>query len=264
MNPDQALLPAVIEAVRAAGLHLLDRFSVDARVSDMDDLRTKIRANDAASLSVLHDALLAARPTVGWIDDEEGTGALPSGEWWVTDPVEGNINHIHGIGEWGVTATLVRDNEPVLAVAYLPLTDETYTAVRGAGAHRNGVRLSVSDKTDLRATLVGTAQAAPGENATVQRRIGQSVTAMLGAALVVRVLVPATLVLIQVAAGRMDAFWQYSQVRVGLMAGALFTEEAGGRITDIEGRPWTATSESFLATTPGIHTAAVQVLSAVA
>lgn|GEM_PF-402263 len=260
---DEALLSAVVAAVQAAGAHLLGRFSADSRPAERDEIVAAIYANDAASLGLLRDALAKARPGAGWVEDEEGSGTLPPGEWWITDPVEGNINHIHGMPDWGVTATLVRDNVPVLTVVALPMTGNTYTAVRGGGAYLDGRRLHPSAKRDLGAALVGTGQATPGEDNDTHRRIGQSVTAMLGAALVVRVSVPATLQLIQVAAGRMDVFWQFSQVRSGLLAGALLVEEAGGTITDIHGHPWSLTSDDFLATAPGLHAAAAEVLSAI-
>jgi myo-inositol-1(or 4)-monophosphatase len=178
-------------------------------------------------------------------------------------PVEGNINHIHGMTDWGVTATLVRDNVSVLTAVHLPLIGNTYTAVRGGGAYLDRVRLHPSKKTDLGAALVGTGQAMPGEDSETHRRIGQSVTAMLGATLVVRVSVPATLQLIHVAAGRMDVFWQYSQVRSGLLAGALLVDEAGGTVTDTHGCAWSLESEDFLATAPGLHSAAVDISSAI-
>ena len=85
---------------------------------------------------------------------------------------------------------------------------------------------------------------------------------MLGTALVVRVSVPATLQLIHVAAGRMDAFWQHSNVRVGLLGGALLVTEAGGTVTDTRGELWTLFSPTFLASAPALHAAAVAVLSA--
>lgn len=154
----------------------------------------------------MRDALLAARPGSQWYSDELVSGSLPPGEWWITDPVEGNINHGHGIDEWCVTATLVRDDRAVLTVVDLPTTGQLYTAVRGQGAHLDGVRIRPSAKTRLDASLVGTGQARPGEDAETLRRIGASVTAMLEAALVVRVSVPATLQLLHVAAGRTDAF----------------------------------------------------------
>ncbi|GHB08684.1 hypothetical protein GCM10010305_59620 [Streptomyces termitum] len=69
------------------------------------------------------------------------------------------------------------------------------------------------------------------------RRVGSSITAMLFDALVVRTAVPATLHLLNVAAGRIDAFWQFAGARADLLPGALLVAEAGGRISDAEGRP---------------------------
>ncbi|MDC0709124.1 3'(2'),5'-bisphosphate nucleotidase CysQ [Stigmatella sp. ncwal1] len=261
---DEALLPTVVTAVQAAGSHLKGRFSFGSRLGSGEEIAAALHANDAESLGVLRDVLAAARPRAGWVENELETGALPPGEWWITDPVEGNINHIHGMTDWCVTATLVRDNTPVLTVVNLPMTGNTYTAIRGGGAYLDGVRLHASAKTALDAALVGTGQAQPGEDRETYRRIGQSVTAMLEGALVLRVSVPATLQLIQVAAGRMDVFWQYSQVRSGLLAGALLVEEAGGRITDTHGRPWSLTSKDFLAAAANLHRAAVGVLSSIA
>lgn len=260
---DQALLPAVVAAVEATGQLLLQRFENRPEFNTRDDVVTAISANDAAALTLLRPALMQARPPAGWAEDELDSGLLPSGEWWITDPVEGNINHIHGLTDWGVTATLVRDNVPVLTAVHLPLLGTTYTAVQGGGAFQDGVALRPSDKRHLDGALVGTGQARPGESSDTFRRIGLSVSAMLERALVLKVSVPATLQLIHVAAGRMDAFWQFSAVRSGLLAGALLTAEAGGTVTDTQGQPWTLESGDFLASAPGVHHAAIEVLSAV-
>lgn len=261
---DRVLLSKVVAAVQATGKYMRERFSYDSRVSSGTEIVAAIRANDAASLDVLREPLMKACPSVGWSEDEDEGGELPPGEWWVIDAVEGNINHIHGLTDWGMTATLVRNNKLVLTVVYLPLTNSTYTAVQGGGAYHDGVRLHPSAKTEMGSALVGTGQSKPGEDKETYRRIGLSVTAMLEHALVLRVSVPATLQLVQVAAGRMDAFWQYSQVRSGLLAGALLVAEAGGTITDTHGEPWSLASDDFLATAPGLHNAAVDVLSTIA
>jgi myo-inositol-1(or 4)-monophosphatase len=260
---DDELLPTVVKAVQAAGTHLLSLFPTDARCGSQNEILAAVYTNDRESLGVMRPALEQALPGAGWVDDELGSGELPPGEWWVTDAVEGNINHIHGLTDWGISATLVRDNLAVLTVVYLPIAGNTYTAVRGSGAHLDGVRLHPSTKTDLKAALVGTGQAKPDEDRETYRRIGQSVTAMLNAALVVRVSVPATLQLIHIAAGRMDVFWQHSAVRSGLLAGALLVEAAGGTLTDTHGQPWSLISDDFLATAPGLHTAAVAALAAI-
>ncbi len=258
------LMSEVTAAVTTAGLTLRDRYAPQARGVSLSEVVGEIHANDDAVLSVLREPLLRARPGAQWAEDELAGGALPPGEWWVVDPAEGNVNHVHGMPDWAVTATLVRDNQPVLTVVHLPLTGDTYTALAGGGARLNGRPLRVSAKTDLGAALTGTGQAKPGEDEHTLRRIGESVVAMLTGGLVVRVSVPATLQLIHVAAGRMDAFWQFSDVRSGLVAGALLVSEAGGTVTDLAGRPWSTGSRDFLAAAPGVHAAALEVLSPLA
>ncbi|WP_438008166.1 inositol monophosphatase family protein [Sorangium sp. So ce321] len=260
---DESLLPTVVAALSAAGERLVGRFSTAPRLASREDVFAALAANDAVSLDVIREPLSRARPGARWVEDELERGPLPPGEWWVTDAVEGNINHVHGMTDWCVTATLVRDNEPVLTVVHLPLSGETYTARKGAGAYLGTRRIQASTKTQLDAAFVGTSQAMPGEDQETYRRIGQSVTAMLGSALVLRVSVPATLQLVQVAAGRMDVFWQYSQILSGLLAGALLVAEAGGAVTDTRGNRWSLASEDFLAAAPQLHAGAVGVLSTV-
>ena len=266
---DAALLPAVVAAAEAAGARLLERFGADTPPVTRAEIGTAITANDEAALEVLLPLLTAAHPGARWAEDEEAGGALPPGEWWVIDPVEGNINHLHGSPEWAVTVTLVRDDQAVLTVVHQPLVagvpgGVTWTALAGDGARRNGEPVHVSAKRELAGALVGTGQAKPGEEAGTYRRIGASMTAMLSAALVVRAWVPATLPLTQVAAGQLDAFWQYSDVRAGLLGGALLVTEAGGTVTDTAGRPWTSASPDFLASAPQVHAAVVAALSPVA
>ena len=261
---DAALVPGVVAAVDAAGKVLVARFETKPEFIDRDDVVRAIYQNDEASLSVLRPALEALRPDAGWAEDELESGSLPAGEWWVTDPVEGNVNHIHGMTDWGVTATLVRDNAPVLTAIHLPLAGDTYTAVHGGGAFLNGRPISSSRKTRLNAALAGTGQASPRETSETFGKMSRSVDAMLNAALVLRVSVPATLQLIQVAAGRMDVFWQHSAVRSGLVSGALLVAESGGAISDLHGDAWTLESIDFLATAPGLHDEAVAVLAPLA
>lgn len=90
------LLPFVVAAVEHAGRTLAARFSPDARPYNKMDLLEAIAANDTAVTSDLRGALLSARPGSSWVEDEEESGALPAGEWWIADPAEGNVNHVHG------------------------------------------------------------------------------------------------------------------------------------------------------------------------
>jgi myo-inositol-1(or 4)-monophosphatase len=258
---DADLLAQTATAVRDAGAVLRERFGDVVRYETREELMRALAANDDAALDILRPRLALLRPDARLVEDELAGGALPPGEWWVLDPAEGNVNHLHALPDWAVTATLVRDNQPVLTAVHVPLTGETYTALAGAGAHLDGRPLHVSPTTDLGLSLVATSQARPDEDETVVRRIGSSITAMLFDALVVRTSVPATLHLLNVAAGRIDAFWQFAGARADLLPGALLVTEAGGQISDAQGRPWTPQSESFLAAAPGVHAEAVKTLN---
>jgi myo-inositol-1(or 4)-monophosphatase len=256
---DPAILAAAEAAVQRAGAAVTRGFPPPHLPTTRDEVFAALAAGDARSLASLQDDLVRAR-RASWAD-EAGTGPLPAGEHWVADAVEGNINQVHGMADWCVSATLVRDGVPVLAAVHVPSLAVTYTARRGGGAFRDGAAIHASKKTNLDAALVGTGQALPGEDATTRRRLGAAITAMLERALVVHMSVPATLQLINVADGRRDAFWQPSRVRSGLVAGALLVAEAGGVVTDTRGRPWTLASDDFLAAAPGIHAASVAILS---
>lgn len=259
---DPTLLAKVIDAVHDAGTRLLALYSPDARPGDWNEIARAGHRNEDASLDGLRVALEAARPQAQWVDDDQETVVLPPGEWWAVDAVEGNVNHVHGLPEWCVSATLLRDNTPALAVVYQPIGDLTYTAIRGGGAYLNGRPLHTSTKSDLAVAIVTTGQAEAGQ-AHTYRRFGDAITAMLSRALLVRATVPSTFLLLLVASGHYDVFWQYEPVLPSIAAGALFITEAGGIVSDIHGHPWRPGSPDFLAASPKLHTAAVEALSTV-
>jgi myo-inositol-1(or 4)-monophosphatase len=259
---DTTVLPAVVAAVRAAGRRLLARYSADARPADRAGLLAALEANEQDSIDGLRVALAAARPGAGWVTAETETTALPPGEWWSVDAVEGNVNHVHGLPEWCVSATLLRDGAPVLTAVHQPVGDVVHHAVRGGGAFAGDRRLRVSAKSDLGVAIATTGQAEAGQRDTY-RRIGGSITAMLGSALLVRATVPSTFPLLLVAAGHADVFWQYRPTLPGVAAGALLVGEAGGVVTDLAGAPWRPGGDGILASAPALHRAALATLSTV-
>lgn len=259
---DRAILAAVVGAAEEAGRALQTRFSTAARPANRTEMFHTGTADGEVSLGILRPALTALRPEARWLPEEYETTALPDGEWWVVDEVEGNVNHVHGMPEWAVTVALVRDGQPVLAVVRQPIGDLTYTALRGEGSYLNGMALTVSAKTGLDAAIVVTGQAEADQEGTY-RRIGTSITAMLDRALLVRASVPSTFPMLLVAGGQNDVFWQYEPVLPGIAAGALLITEAGGVVTRIDGAPWNPGDDTVLATIPALHAAAMQVLATV-
>ncbi|GIJ46718.1 inositol phosphatase [Virgisporangium aliadipatigenens] len=251
-----SLIDQVTAAVQRAGAQI----SAGDPPENFDQLRTALDTNDTLVRNVLKPALLDLLPGSVWDDDEHGSGPVPAGDRWYVDPVGGNINPIHGMSDWNVGVSLVRDGRPELAVLHAPVLDEMYTASAGGGAFLNGHPIHASRKTDLAVARVSTGQAMPTDDPTYPDLIGNSVAAMLRNALTVGVSLPATYQVALVAAGRMDAHWQFHNVRAHI-GPLLIAKEAGVLVTDLEGKPWEITSDGYLAAAPGLHDAALDVLN---
>ena len=161
------------------------------------------------------------------------------------------------MAEWAVTVALVKDNVPVLAVVHQPVGDKTWTAVRDGGAFLNGTPLAVSAKKDLDAAIVTMTQPR-----TLNRQFGDAVTVLLDEVLFIRSTVPSTFPLLDLAAGHVDAYWQYECDLIGVAAGVLLVNEAGGRVTDLQGEPWMPGRSGILAAAPGVHQQLLRVLPA--
>lgn len=260
MDDLNALVPHVVRAAQGAGERLMGTWSPGARVADREELLGALARNEAASGPGLRRDLEGLRPGARWLGEDLETSPVPTGEWWVVDTVEGNVNHVHGLAQWCVSVTLLRDGAPVLAVVHQPVGEHTWTAVRGGGAELDGVPLAVSGKQGLDVAVVGTGQAEAGQDATYAR-IGASITAMLGAALLVHASVPSTFPMLAVASGQDDAFWLYAPTLPGVAAGVLLVTEAGGAATRVDGSSWAPGSPDLLVAAPGVHRAAVAVLT---
>ncbi|MCU1644178.1 MAG: hypothetical protein JWN03_4453 [Nocardia sp.] len=253
-------LEQVVATVHTAGARQAEALAATGPVpSDWDGIRAALTRNDQLAEDILRPRLQAVRPRANWAEEFE-TGPLGEGEWWVADTADGNINAVHGLPEWTVAVSLVRDDTTLLTVVHAPLSGETYTALRGGGAFRNGLPIHVSGKTDLAVAMAATAQAAPGRTERSDDE-GRSIAAMYRNALVVRSGVPSTQHLARLSTGQLDVFWLHGRDRSAAMAGALLVTEAGGVVTDITGGAWTPASDTFLAAAPGVHAAAVTALT---
>jgi myo-inositol-1(or 4)-monophosphatase len=134
-----------------------------------------------------------------------------------------------------------------------------FTAEKGGGAFLNGKRLKVSTSRVLSESLLVT-----GFPYNVTENPDNAVehfVHFLMEARGVRRLGSAAIDLCYVAAGRFDGFWEVSLSPWDMAAGALLIEEAGGRITDMQGAPLNIYKKSVLASNGPIHEAMLQVVT---
>jgi myo-inositol-1(or 4)-monophosphatase len=217
------------------------------------ELRAVFSEIDDPLQAFTRERLGALRPEAAWTDELKGR--IPdTGEAWVVDAIDGAIQFLQGLPEWCVSITLVRARVPVVAVLHCAVQGETYAAVAGGGATRNGAPVEPSRKTDLAVALVATSQPpfAATEPGDVDRA-GRSLANVLLAAGAVRNLGPTSWQIADVASGRLDAFWQYGVDDGNLLGASLVAKEAGAIVTDVPGAPWRAGARSILVAAPGLH-----------
>ena len=129
---DMALLRAAVIEAGARALALYGRPVEVARKAD----GTEVSEADHAANAVLEARLMGARPDYGWLSEEsaDDEARLSRRHVWIVDPIDGTRAFLRGRGEWTVSAALVEDGAPVLAIVFNPVTGERFEAVRGAGA----------------------------------------------------------------------------------------------------------------------------------
>jgi myo-inositol-1(or 4)-monophosphatase len=177
---------------------------------------------------------------------------------WVFDPIDGTTNYAHGLPIFCSSLALEISGVPAVAAIYDPSRRELYTAERGQGAWLNGAPLRVSTSATLIDALLCT-----GFPYSVQQDAGALVglfAEFLGVSRAVRRLGSAALDLCYVAAGRLDGFWEQSLHPWDMAAGALIVQEAGGRVTDLRGGPYSSRGRSIVATNGLVHDQMVSII----
>ena len=185
-------------------------------------------------------------------------GQRPSRYRWIFDPVDGTTNYAHGLPIYCASLGLEIDGRREVGAVYDPSRKELFTAERGEGAYLNGRRLGVSAADRLLDALLVT-----GFPYDMHQQGGDLIElfgTFLGRARAVRRLGSAALDLCYVAAGRFEAFWEQHLKPWDVAAGALIVEEAGGRVTGMDGSAFDAAAGHLVASNGGVHDAMLGVI----
>jgi myo-inositol-1(or 4)-monophosphatase len=251
-------IPKAAEIAREAGALLREYYAKGVETEYKGDVDI-VTAADRAAEKLIRTRLGEAFPEHG-VYGEEGTRERMDGEFrWYVDPLDGTTNFAHGFPQFCVSLGLeqrtagMKDGEDgalVAGVIYDPLRDELFTAERGQGALLNGKPARVSRNAELAEALLGTGFPSRKRHASPNIHFYQEFTLRSHG---VRRAGSAALDLAYVACGRMDAFWEFNLNPWDTAAGILLVEEACGRVTDFEGRPFQLKSDEILASNGLIH-----------
>jgi myo-inositol-1(or 4)-monophosphatase len=229
-------LLALAEAVaREAGAGLRDAFARGGlRVAAKSSPTDPVSEADRAAERLIRERLTAARPDDGILGEEEGDAAGSSGVRWVVDPLDGTVNFLFGIPQWGVSIACDDADGTIAGVVYDPMRDELWSAERDGEARWDDVVLRGSEKADLAQALVATGFGYDSEVRAVQ---GASVARLLPVVRDIRRLGSAALDLCWTAAGRYDVFYERGIQAWDLAAGALLCERAGLQVVRLGAEP---------------------------
>lgn len=206
---------------------------------------------DRESERIITDLLTRAFPGSGVVGEELSPDVVTDGLVWIVDPLDGTTNFLHGFPAYAVSIAAALDGVlQAAAVLHVPL-DRLTTAVRGGGTFERGRPVRVSPITEPGHALIGTGFPFRDFD-RLDEYVAQFRRVVLGATGIRR---PgsAAIDLADVAAGRFEGFWEQRLSAWDIAAGILLVREAGGRVTDREGRDLGVEHGEVIAGNPPIH-----------
>jgi myo-inositol-1(or 4)-monophosphatase len=231
-----ALLNVMIGAARKAARSLKRDFGeVEHLQVSLKGPANFVTAADRRAEEILRAELAKARPGYGFLGEEGGRqeGADKT-HCWIVDPLDGTTNFLHSIPQFAISIALEREGTIVAGVIYNPATEELFTAERGKGAFLNDKRLRVAARKRLAEAVVacGLPHLGRGDLALFRKEFAAVQEKVAG----LRRFGSAALDLAWVAAGRLDGYWERDLSPWDMAGGIIMVREAGGFVTDINGR----------------------------
>jgi histidinol-phosphatase len=242
----------MVEAARAGGARALTHFRQDGLVSLKAD-SSPVTAADQEAEAAIVEILRRRCPDHGALGEELGESG-PRDRRFIIDPIDGTRNFVRRIPTWAVLIGLEEEGQVIAGVVYQPVTGTLHTAWRGQGAYRDGASIRVSPVAALAGALVvhsslnflrrssywdGFLQLV--DRSQVQRGFGDF-SAYLW-----------------VAEGQGEIALSTTVKAWDVAALKVIVEEAGGRMTDLDGRPGIHGS-TVLASNGRLHDAALAAL----
>ena len=235
--PASALMTVMINAARKAGRSLARDFG------EVEHLQVSVKgpgnfvsAADTRAESILYEELSKARQGYSFLMEERGVVEGPDKtHTWIIDPLDGTTNFLHGIPQFAISVALEREGELVAGLVYNPATGDIYTAERGKGAFLNdNRRLRVAGRPDLANAVIVTG--VPHRGKPGHERHLRELAAVMRDCSGIRRTGSAALDLAWVAQGRFDGYWERDIQPWDMAAGIVLVREAGGIVSDPEGR----------------------------
>lgn len=232
------LLEEIIEIVHGCGKIMLSATDIERKMHQKAGKGNFVTDYDSRVQQVLEEKLLALVPGAVFLGEEDQMDQtdISRGYAFIVDPIDGTANFTRGFDMSCISVALALDGKPVLGVIYNPYSGETYHAEKGKGAYRNGEPIHASQRTlEEGLILFGTAP----YHQELTKRSFEVAYQYMSRGEDLRRSGSAALDLCAIASGRAEFYFEMRLCPWDYAAGALLVEEAGGLVSDLEGRPVT-------------------------
>lgn len=245
-----------INAVKGAGDILMANLYEEKRVSfkGPGDIVTHV---DIESEKLIMDLIKKNFPDHSILSEESGLTDKKSEYTWVLDPIDGTANYYHSFDPFCVGLCLLKNDESLVAAVYNPMRDHFYFAEKGKGTTLNGKIIKVSSK-GTEDSLIQTGISSSKKE--VRDRIIPNLEKIISACSQIRMPGSGLSSLAYVADGSSEAFFSIKTNPWDILPSTLLIQEAGGKVTEIDGKKINLKSTSVLATNGIVHDELLELL----
>ncbi len=253
------LKPVLINAVKAGAAEILRFYNNNFTISNKEGVNNLVTEADHASEKAIIDVIHKEFPNHHILSEETGEIVQDSNYKWIIDPIDGTINFAHGIPLNCVSIAIEYHGKIVMASVYNPHLNEMFFAEKGKGATLNDKSINVSEQSQVIKSCLVTGfpytyiNMPNGPLEIFERFVRKGVP--------VRRLGSAAIDLCWVACGRFDGFYEHKLEPWDSAAGYLIVEEAGGKVTDLQGNRFSVYQHKVLATNGKIHDEMLDVIN---
>ena len=239
-----------IQAALEAGKILEKYFDTEIERLTKED-KTIVTLADRESEDKIKNIISVAFPTHSILGEETGLIKNRSDFTWHIDPIDGTRNFANGIPLFAVSIALEENGEVIVGVIYSPeIKNALFYAEKGKGAYQNGKKIFVS-KDNEKKGIVTVASFIQEENVKLMRALRNSLPGIVVGS--TRNMGCTALDLAYMARGSLEGTIQIGFSTYDFAAGTLLVQEAGGKITNLEGKPWKFPENYFIASNGVFH-----------
>ena len=244
------LLQVAVESAINASQLIMNAFD-SPRTIDYKGKTDLVTETDYKSENLIKSIIKSFFPEHSFLAEESGKEIKTSDYLWVIDPLDGTTNFVHGYPSFAVSIALYYRKIPKIGVVLEMPNTKLYSAINGEGSWCEGEPITCSNTKELINSLMVTGFGYNhNDNWKKNMLLFKKFTDESQG---VRRLGSAAVDLCHLAAGKVDAFWEFDLKPWDTAAGFIIAKEAGAVVTQLDGSDFSIYDNTILATNPFLH-----------